>query len=277
MVSWKSLLSPWRQKSDLACCRQSIHQNLFHCTVQKSASQWVRAILSDARTFQFCGLRSYQYQDQLPGKYDPRRLTERRFTEAFPTSTIATPIYIDYDGFASIPKPTHYKAFFVMRDPREVVVSWYYSGKFSHPLVGDLETMRRDLVRLSEQDGLLLAIDHLHAFGLFAAQRSWADAPTKDANVLPVRYEDLIAADPLPAFERLFAHCDIAMPRNVLGELLRTYSFEQLSGHKAGDEDLKAHYRKGVSGDWRTHFDEKVKAHFTSVAGDLIGLWNYDS
>src|SRR5207237_8776113 len=131
--------------------------------------QWVRAILSDPRVYRCCGLSPCRYQDDLPGKYDPRKLTQRRFDRAFPAATIATTIYSDFDGFASIPKPARYKAFFVMRDPRDVLISWYFSSKFSHPLMGDLGRVRADLHRLSEADGLLYCIDYLDEFGLFAA------------------------------------------------------------------------------------------------------------
>jgi hypothetical protein len=254
---------------------RSQNHNIYHCTVQRSASQWVRAILSDPRVYRFCGLTSYRYQDQLPGKHDPRKLTKRRFQKAFPRATINTTIYVDYEGFASIPKPPCYKAFFVMRDPRDVLISWYFSTKFSHPLMGELGRIRQDLNRLSEPDGMLYCIQYLDDFGLFAAQRSWADAATNDANVLLVRYEDLIAEDSLATFEQLLRHCDIRVPGHGLEAILRSYRFEELSARPRGQEDRSAHYRKGVAGDWRNHFSERIEARFARVAGDLISLWNY--
>ena len=268
---WKK----WRRRDDSgAVFHQSIHQNVYHCTVQKSASQWIRRLLSDQRTYKFSGLGSFQYQQQLLGNYDPRKLTERRFTQAFPHATIATPIYIDYEGFASIPKPARYKAFFVMRDPRDVVVSWYFPAN-CRTGAGDIERIRQDLLRLSESDGLLYTIDHLADFGLFQAQRSWADAPIKDNNVLWLRYEDLIGADQFAHMERLMQHCDIRLPTGELVLLLNAHSFEELSGRERGDEDVQAHYRKGIAGDWRNHFNDAACRRFDDIAGDLIETWNY--
>ncbi len=268
-------LKHWLGRRDGAIHYRSENQNIYHCTVQKCASQWMRAILSDARVYRSCGLSPYRYQDNLPGQHDPRKLTERRFQEGFPEATIATTIYIDYEGFAGIPKPPCYKAFFVMRDPRDVLVSWYFSSKFSHPLLGDLGRVRQDLHRLSEPDGMLYCIDYLNEYGLFAAQRSWANANAKDANVLLVRYEDLIAEESLAVFAQLLRHCDIRVAGDELEAMLRSYRFQELSGRPPGREDRGAHLRKGVAGDWRKHFNDNIQARFEKVAGDLISLWNY--
>src|SRR5215212_3669825 len=73
-------------------------ENIFHCCVHKTASQWVRKILADERTYKYSGLEAYNYQRDWPGGVDTRPITERKFTEPFPTHTIVTPIYIDLPG-----------------------------------------------------------------------------------------------------------------------------------------------------------------------------------
>lgn len=269
-------MKQWVRPGSGVVLYRSTNQNIYHCTVQKCASQWVRGIFSDPRVYRYSGLTSYQYQHHLPGKYDPRKLTDRRFNTAFPESTIATPLYIDYEGYTTIPKPAFYKTVFLMRDPRDVLISWYFSIKYSHPAFGEVERIRQDLHRLSESDGLLYALEFLNDYGLFQAQRSWAGATAKDPNVLLVRYEDLIGPDTLPALERLLMHCDIRMPGNVLEELLSLHSFEKLSGRKRGQEDLRAHYRKGIAGDWHNHFNDPIRSQFAAVAGDVLDVWGYE-
>ena len=69
----------------------------------------------------------------FPGGIDPRKMTEIRFEAPLPPGTIVSPLYLDYPGFRSIPKPDSYRAFFVMRDPRDILVSWYLSIKHYHP------------------------------------------------------------------------------------------------------------------------------------------------
>ena len=253
----------------------STYENIYHCTVQKSASQWVRGILSHPLVYRYSGLRPFQYQSRLPVGHDPRPLTQRRFQTQFPMSTIATPMYVDCAGFESIPKPANYRAFFVMRDPRDIVVSWYFSAKFSHPTVGTLEQVRGDLLRFSEAEGLCYAIEYLDEFGLYEAQRSWGESACSD-ELMRIRYEDLFSADQKSIVEALFRHCDIRMPANRLDELLAGFSFENVSGRRRGDEDVHAHYRKGVAGDWRNHFTKDVQGRFATVAGDVLAAWGYD-
>ena len=69
---------------------QSANKNVYHCTVQKCASQWLRTLLSDPIAYRYCGLTPFQYQQHLPGKHDPRKLTDRRFASPFPLATIGS-------------------------------------------------------------------------------------------------------------------------------------------------------------------------------------------
>jgi hypothetical protein len=230
---------------------------------------------SDERIYRYSGLASYQYTQEMPGGFDPRNITERSFSKPFPLRTFVTPLYIDYDNFRKIPKPYKYKVFFVMRDPRDLLISWYFSGKYSHTLVGDLGEIRQQLERLDVEDGLLYGIDHLEHNGTFKAQRSWADSLTSDSNVMLVKYEKLITPDNILLFRQLLNHCDIRIPDNELDALLKSYSFEKLSGRKPGQEDQNAHYRKGVWGDWKNYFSNKIQNRFTEATGDLLAVWGY--
>jgi hypothetical protein len=243
--------------------------NVFHCCLQKTGSQWVKRILADPDVFRATGLSTYQYQADMPQGHDPRPVDERSFTEPFPTRTIVSPIYIDYENYLAIPKPETSRAFFVTRDPRDLVVSWYFSQRFSHGLMGDIGEVRGVLGDLPEPDGLSYAIRHLADFGLFAAQRSWLKAD-EDPDVVVVRFEDLIGDGSFAAYRRVFDHCRLEVDDATLSAILERYSFERLSGRTRGSEDVYTHFRKGVAGDWENHFDDEVMATFREVTGDLV-------
>lgn len=49
-----------------------------------------------------------------------------------------------------------------------------------------------------------------------------------------------------------------------------SHSFENLSGSPKGLEEVRNHYRKGVSGDWKNHFTDVQKHIFKENWGELL-------
>ena len=142
-------------------------------------------------------------------------------------------------------------------------------------VVGDIPRIRQDLKKSSHRDGLIYTINQLADSGLYAALGSWPDAAESDRDVMLVRYEDLVAPRNLDTFRQLFSHLDIRMPDRVLADLINGYSFRRLSGRNRGRENRQSHLRKGKSGDWRNHFDDKIEKEFRKVTGDLVEKAGY--
>ena len=257
--------------------RPSGVDNVFHCCVQKTASQWIRKIFSSVELYRYSGLRPFHYQTLLLDGYDRRRLCERAFSDPFPRRTVVTPLYVDFASYRSIPKPMEYRTFFVLRDPRDVVVSSYYSAKYSHPVMGNVDSVRETLRTCSEEDGLLRTIDSLRGFGLFDAVASWVREAASDPSVILVRFEDLIGPQSAGTFATCLTHLDILVPTETLQRVLERHSFRRLSGRNPGVEKASSHYRRGVAGDWRRHFTARVAEHFESAAGDLVSRAGYAS
>jgi len=163
-----------------------------------------------------------------------------------------------------------------MRDPRDIVVSWYFSVRFSHKPVGRIPEHRKEFENMSIKAGLIYSINYLHKFGLFYALSSWVEAPEIDPNVMLVRFEDLVREDNASIFGKIFDHCDIPVPEKILGQLLSDYSFDKLSGgRQKGVENTRDHYRKGVTGDWQNYFDSDISNVFSSKTGDLTYILDY--
>src|SRR5918996_430534 len=280
MRLWRSFVSTHRfdaAKSieGMEIAHRSESVNLYHCCVHKTGSQWIRNILSDPIVYKYSGLKGYHYQSSLAGGNDSRDISQRTFAEAFPRLTIVSPLYIPFGSFTTVPKPEKYKGFFVMRDPRDILISWYFSMRHSHTVLENVRKVRETLDGMSFHDGILLAMDHLNTSGHFQVLDSWVDAPRTDPNVLLVRFEDLIGLASENVFEELFRHCDIRMPRKQLCKLLTKYSFRALSGRPPGQEDIKHHYRKGIIGDWRNHLSDTLATRFKEVAGTLVSRLGY--
>jgi hypothetical protein len=236
--------------------------NIYHCAVRKTASQWIKALFSDPIVYRYSGL--------LP--YDPRPY-KWRYPQAFPPNRVVSTLFISHERFMRIPRPDRYRAFFVLRDPRDVVVSSYFSTRNSHTPMGDVPAVRKVLQEKPFKEGLLYVISRLAEKGTFRSLRSWATAPSAQA-VRLVRYEDLTGEQQTDEVDRLMRHCGIVLPSSDLAVLLSRYSFSRMRTDRAGAGST-SHYRKGKPGDWRNHFDDDVYEAFAAATGDLVEVLGY--
>ncbi len=251
--------------------------NIYHCTVHKAGSQWIRKILSDERILRHSGLHIHHYQSHMPEGFDTRKVNERKFEKAFPEGTIVTPLYIDYENYKNFPKPKNYRTIFIMRDPRDLVISHYFSKKYSHELNPLIKKIRERLISCPLQEGIIFIIDYLKEDGSFDALKSWTLVPKADKNTLVLRYESLIE-NKTDLFQKVFSHLNINMSDRILTILLEDYNFERLSkGRKPGLENKFSHYRKGIHGDWKNYFNLEIKNYFLAVTNNLLEVLGYET
>ena len=251
-------------------------RNVYHCCVHKTGSQWIRKVFADPAVYRATGLRTYAYGPRLDDGDRSRSYRDVRFDRPFPSGRIVSPLYMPYDGFAALTKPEPWRAFFVMRDPRDVVVSWYFSSVSSHPTNSSkgMARARELLSDLDQEQGLVESVRRLARYGLFDALGSWVDAD--GPAVMLVRYEDLIGDDRDRWWKRLLDHCDVSMSDADRDALVARYSFQVLSGRPPGQEDTGSKLRKGVAGDWRNRFTPAVDDAFSEATGDLVLRLGYE-
>ncbi len=91
-----------------------------------------------------------------------------------------------------------------------------------------------------------------------------------------VRYEDLhvITGETLSS---LFARLGVDVSPPVIEKALDIFNFTRLSNRKAGEEDIKSFFRKGVVGDWKNYFSDSDSEYFQVIAGDILGMLGYSN
>lgn len=246
--------SPWR--------------NIYHCCTQKTASQWLRRIFSDTAFFKATGL--------LMQPYVQLGLNEARLPDAWPAGTIVTHLYVNHDTYREMPKPGAFKTFFMLRDPRDCLVSWYYSARYSHNPAYPIDWLREQLISRSEAEGLVFLIDWLNEAGFFEAQRSWVEAAGESPDLQVFRYESL-NLDPHGFIDDLFNHLEIPMSSSARGQLCERHAWDKLSGgREKGEQDVHSHYRKAKTGDWKDFFTVTALSHFKKVTNDLVSVLEYE-
>jgi hypothetical protein len=237
-------------------------ENIYHCTVRKTASQWIKALLSDPVVYRYSGLLLY---DPRPYKW--------LHPNPFPTGRAVSTLFVSHSRFQAIPKPERHRAFFILRDPRDIVVSSYFSLRTSHTPMGDIPTVRPILQQKPKKDGLRYVIDHLAEKGVFKSLRSWQLAP-ESPDLRLFRYEDLTGERQSEEVDRLMRHCGIVLPPAELDALLSRYSFSNMKRDRDSAGPI-SHYRAGKAGDWSNHFDDELYEAFTAAAGDLVEVLGY--
>jgi len=236
--------------------------NVFIATTQKAGSQWLRAIMKDPRVIQVTGLR----------EFPQRRYEWGEFVRSFPKKTVIPGLYISFELYDEIIKPNNYKTIYVIRDPRDIVVSWYFSMLKSHVLMGKVGKYRSILKNLSFDEGIHFCIDALTI--KFAQMRSWA-INCDDPNVKIYRFEDIIES-PASSLKDIFLHFGIEIEDRLVTDILNDYSKEKMRERDLNKRknSMESHYRK-LSSSHKDAFTAEHYDHFYRVTGDLVKCFGY--
>lgn len=257
---------------------------IFHITHPKAGSQWVMQVLHESAPERFVqpeNNAAHFYKKAIqPGMiYPTLYLSQRQFYTVLnpekignhqkPISSLVLPIhYLNWFRFGVLKKP--YRTFIVIRDLRDTLISLYFSLKHSHPLINEgMSEIRVSLNEISKEDGLLhlmnTEIKHYHQL-----QLTWLSEET-----LLVRYEELLS-DEFAGFQKIMDHCEINISEKSLRKIIERNSFQTRSGRPQGSEDITSHYRKGISGDWRNHFSDRIKSEFKDRYGRTLIRTGYE-
>ena len=161
------------------------------------------------------------------------------------------------------------KILFMIRDPRDVVVSesFYIRRKknhYLHPLFAREPDLRHALILGIQGDAAAGYPSFGERLGYFAG---WMRDP-----VYVVRFEDLIGEEGGGGQET-----QVEVIRGLfdfLGINLSETEIQAIRGNLFSD--VSPTFRKGKIGEWRKHFDEEIQALFKETAGEMMVRYGYE-
>lgn len=170
------------------------------------------------------------------------------------------------------------------RDGRDVTVSWYHHCLFRNELHNAplVEQVRRDL-DFDDYEDVAANLPRFIEYS-FTRQRhppfSWADFVRQwhgAPSAVYTKYEDL-RQDTASELVRL-AHelADKELAGEDAAAIAERFSFEQMAGRNAGEEERHSFLRKGVVGDWQNHFSREARQLFDQLAGDELIALGYET
>jgi hypothetical protein len=237
-------------------------QNIYHASIQKTGSQWIKTIFKDKRIQKYTGLAVYPQHRYEWGEFHRR----------FPKYTFVPGLYIPYSLYEEIEKPKKYKTIYIVRDPRNIIVSWYYSMLKTHVIIGKVLKHRLQLQSLSFEEGINYCIKAQQLQLAFV--RDWIQNQ-EDPNLLIVKFEDLISY-PEAHYKSIFNYCNIDIPDFILESVIADYTKEKMREKDLNKrlDNSESHYKKQNS-DWREVFTKNHEDLFYQITGNLIDILGY--
>lgn len=267
----------------------------------KAASTWAVSIIK--QVCQDIGLKHIRVESEKIFDFDLKKFVERE-----------KPDFLSYTNaeLNHVKNLENFRGFHIIRDPRDIVVSAYFSHLHSHPTDKwtKLIEHRNKLENSSKDEGLFLEMEFRR--NQFDAMYNWDYSLP---NVYDVKMEELVI-NPYKSFVDIFEFLGIVdesefglkarssqlatmtinrlsqkskvvipfrfgenkIPVESLLGIIYKHEFSKLAGGRnLGEENVKSHYRKGVSGDWRNHFKEEHIKLFKEKYSDLLIKLGYES
>ena len=164
------------------------------------------------------------------------------------------------------PIPSHelYRSVLLLRDPRDCLVSHYYSVRDSHTLNnrGNLEARREALRTDIDQWVLGKASEYAQDFEQFHARL------VGKPGVLFLRYEEMVTAFP-EFLRKVVAHTGLDQDEEAVARILEEADFE------VSEENLLAHKRSVKPGNHLKKLKPETVASLNEALAEVLELFDY--
>jgi hypothetical protein len=165
------------------------------------------------------------------------------------------------------------KAVYMVRDARDVVISYYHHQVRQGLFEGDLSTFVARFLD-GRTDGY--GVWHRHV-------ASWLDSPIdREGGLLVVRYETM-RRDPLDTMRQVVSTLGLTLPDEAIRRVIETNTMERMRAKEASATVIKKKrddipiVRRGRPGEWREVLTERDRAAFLRRAGPMLARLRYDT
>lgn len=243
-------------------------------TIPKAGSQWIRDVLSAP---QIAVNNDFFLVEPRETKIYPQKKNEdqeewkKQWAESTGGSFFA-PVYNIPSTIWRKVAATKDRAVVVLRDPRDMLVSWMYSQCYSHDINRITSTWRNLMLSIPLRSRIALAVLRFKVWE--ETYDSWA-GQQNDSNFYVTSYENILNRQE-KEFAKIIQFFGWDAIEDDVAKVVSDLSFNKRSGRKQGEENLASHYRKGIIGDWKNHFDQKTGKFFEALYPNLLKKLGYE-
>jgi len=178
--------------------------------------------------------------------------------------------------------PTLKNVFVVLRDGRDVMVSFYFHSYFKNELYNhDLVDQMRMKLPFDDYNDVEKNLPRFIEYKFtkkWPPRFSWSQFVDNwiDREAAVIKYEELLQ-DPVTnvgkAIEKVIK---MKVNYSFISSIVEKYSFKNLSKRASGYENRSSFMRKGISGDWKNYFNKEACELFDYYAGAQLVKLGYE-
>lgn len=245
--------------------------SVLHFSFNKAATQTVKKLLIE------CGRRNkltpallhdYAFHHSMPFLDHLEREEMKKYAHLFKPKGY---LYTVFGGMiAEIPDLEKFKVVLVVRDPRDILVSDYYSIAYSHAIPDG----EKKEIYLSRRESALAST--LDEYVLNSAPKLQSVFERYEMHLFPVcpsvhvaRYEDMVENFP-EWFDSLVSACGMEISKTFRQNLVEKHEARRPKG-----ENIHKHLRKGMPGEHREKLRPETVEQLNKIFEQPLTRFNY--
>jgi hypothetical protein len=247
------------------------HRSIIHFSVNKAATQYVKSILRRSAMengMTHVQINEYAFDSDLPF-LDHLSIQEmREYQHIFKPFGY---LYSVFGGMVEgIPNFVDYLVVLMVRDPRDVLTSDYFSIGYSHRLPGSRK--KNELFREERGFARRVSIDEYAIRGseqLRQTYQRYLDLLVDNPNVHITTYEDMIVDFPM-WLDTLLDYCQLTISSQLKRELL-----EEARMSRPREENPSRHMRQVTPGDHQRKLQQDTIAQLDTLFSSILRRFMY--
>lgn len=251
------------------------HKSIIHFSFNKAATQYVKSVLTRIAIengMSAVSINDYAFNSKFPFLDHLTAEQMEQYKHIFKYNGY---LYSVFGGMVEgIENVDRYKIILSVRDPRDMLVSSYYSQAFSH-IPPDVRSNKYDNFMHRRKFALSNTVDEYVMAEAVNIKKTFLRynellLSQYSQHVHIVRYEDMIH-DYENWLGSIVSYCELTLSDSLKSELIK----ENVS-LKPSEEDVHSHIRKGMPGDYREKLLPKTILKLNDIMSDMLERFRYD-